>query len=178
MHLIIMYICETSISFNSFHSRYAMLLTRNQFFLVLSILLLGPFYVPRTLWLIHSGKATGRGWFVGHTLELQGDVSQHLVIIFKAGNDSVFFNGGGRKFHVGDSVPVRYQKDNPSDARINTFQGMWEDALINSLVPLLTLLILFITPGRFDPLIPWKARVRIGIKPLIKIIPHGADSQH
>jgi hypothetical protein len=48
---------------------------------------------------------------------------------------------------------------------------MWEDVLINSLLPLLTLLILFITPGRFDPLIPWKARIRIGIKPLIKIIP-------
>jgi len=154
-----------------------MLLTRNQFFLVLLILSLGPFYVPRLLWLVHSGKATGRGWFVGHTLELQGDISQHLVIIFRAGNDSAFFNGGGGKFHVGDSVPVRYQKDNPSDARVNTFSGMWEDILINSLLPLLTLLILYITPARFDPLIPWKARVRIGVKPLIKIIPHDTASQ-
>lgn len=149
-----------------------MLLSRNQFFLILLILfVIGPFYVPRILWLINSKKATGRGWFVGHTLELQGDVTQHLVIIFKAGNDSVFFNGGGRGFHVGDTVPVCYERDNPSDARINTFSGMWEDVLINSLLPLLTLLILFITPGRFDPLIPWKARIRIGIKPLIKIIP-------
>jgi len=153
-----------------------MLLTRTQFFLVLSILLLGPFYVPRALWLIHSGKATGRGWFVGHTLELQGDITAHLVIIFRAGNDSVFFNGAGGKFHVGDSVPVRYQKDNPSNARINTFQGMWDDILINSLLPLLTLLILYITPARFDPLIPWKAKIRIGIKPLIKIIPHDVHS--
>jgi hypothetical protein len=149
-----------------------MLLSRNQFFLILLILfVIGPFYVPRALWLINSKKATGRGWFIGHTLELQGDISQHLVIIFRAGNDSVFFNGGGREFHVGDPVPVRYRKDNPSDARINTFSGMWEGVLIDSLLPLLTLLILFITPGRFDPLIPWKARIRIGIKPLIKIIP-------
>jgi hypothetical protein len=153
-----------------------MLLTRTQFFLVLSISLLGPFYVPRLLWLIHSKKATGRGWFIGHTLEMQGNVTQHLVVIFKAGEDSVFFNGGGRKFHVGDSVPVRYQKNNPSDARVNTFFGMWEDTLIDSLLPLLTLLILYITPTRFDPLIPWKARVRLGIKPLIKIIRHDADS--
>ena len=153
-----------------------MLLTRTQFFLVLSISLLSPFYVPRFLWLIHSEKATGRGWFVGHTLEMQGNVTQHLVIIFKAGDDSVFFNGGGRKFHVGDSVPVRYQKDNPSDAKVNTFFGMWEDTLINSLLPLLSLLILYITPARFDPLIPWKARIRLGIKPFIKIIPHDTDS--
>jgi hypothetical protein len=155
-----------------------MLLTRNQFFLVLSILLLGPFYVPRLLWLTHSGKATGRGWFVGHTLEMQGNITEHLVIIFRAGNDSVFFNGGGRKFHVGDAVPVRYQKDDPSDARINTFSGMWEDVLINSLLPLLTLLILYITPARFDPLIPWKARVQLGIKPLIKIVPNDPSLQH
>jgi hypothetical protein len=149
-----------------------MLLSRNQFFLILLILfVIGPFYVPRALWLINSKKTTGRGWFVGHTLELQGDVTQHLVIIFRVGNDSVFFNGGGRGFHVGDAVPVCYEKDNPSDARINTFSGMWEDVLINSLLPLLTLLILYITPARFDPLIPWKARVRIGKKPLIKIIP-------
>jgi hypothetical protein len=153
-----------------------MVLTRNQFFMVLLPLLLGPFYVPRLLWVIHSEKATGRGWFVGHTLELQGNITEHLVVIFQAGDDSVFFNGGG-KFHVGDVVPVRYQKENPSDARINTFFGVWADTLINSLLPLLTLLILYITPARFDPLIPWKARVRLGTKPFIKIIPNGPDSK-
>jgi hypothetical protein len=148
-----------------------MLLSRNQFFLILLVLFVGPFYVPRALWFIHSQKTTGRGWFIGHTLELQGDISQHLVIIFRAGNDSVYFNGGGEGLHVGGPVPVRYQKDNPSNARVNTFSGMWEDTLINSLLPLLTLLILYITPGRFDPLIPKKSRILIGKKPLIKIIP-------
>ena len=68
-----------------------MLLSRNQFFLILLVLFVGPFYVPRALWFIHSQKPIGRGWFIGHTLELQGDISQHLVIIFRAGNDSVYF---------------------------------------------------------------------------------------
>jgi hypothetical protein len=154
-----------------------MLLSRNQFFLILLVLfVIGPFFVPRAIWLLHSQKTTGRGWFIGHTLELQGNISEHLVIIFRAGNDSVYFNGGGKGLYVGGPVPVRYRKDNPSDARIDTFSGMWEDVLINSLLPLLTLLILYITPARFDPLIPWKARIRIGKKPFIKIITHDTGS--
>jgi hypothetical protein len=154
-----------------------MLLTRNQFFLVLLVVFLAPFYGPRLIWLAHSKTTTGKVWFIGHTLELQGDISSHLVILFNAGRDSFFFNGGGH-FKVGDPVPVRYNKTHPADARINTAFNMWADLWVNSLLPELVLLILFITPRRFDPLIPWKARVRLGIKPLIKIIPHDADSQH
>lgn len=154
-----------------------MLLTRNQFFLVLSILLLSPFYVPRLIWLARSKTTTGKVWFIGHTLELQGNISSHLVILFKAGGDPFFFNAGGH-FKVGDPVPVRYNKAHPADARINTTFNMWADLWVNSLLPELVLLILFITPSRFDPLIPWKARVRLGIKPLIKIIPYDTDSPH
>jgi hypothetical protein len=151
-----------------------MILSRTQFFTVLSIALLGPFYVPRLIWLARSTETTGKAWFMGHTLELQGDVSQHLVILFKAGRESFTFNGDSRRFKVGDPVPVRYDKAHPADARINTAFYIWGDVLINSLFPELVLLILFITPRRFDPLIPWKATVRIGIKPFIKIIPNGS----
>jgi hypothetical protein len=156
-----------------------MVFRRSQFFLMLSILLLGAFYVPRLLWLNSSEKTTGLAWFMGHTLELHGDISQHLVILFKAGKDSVTFNGAGNVgFRVGDAVPVRYQKDNPSDARIDVAICIWGDIWVNSLLPEVVLLVLFITPDRFDPLIPWNARIRIGIKPLIKIIAHDTASQH
>jgi len=151
-----------------------MLLSRNQFFLVLLVLFLAPFYGPRLIWLAHSRTTTGKVWFIGHTLELLGDISSHRVILFKAGRDSFFFNAGGR-FKVGDPVPVRYNKTHPADARINTAFGMWADLWVNSLLPELVLLILFITPRRFDPLIPRKARVRLGIKPFIKIIPPDAN---
>lgn len=153
-----------------------MILTRTQFFLVLSIALLGPFYVPRLLWLARTRSTTGKVWFVGHTLELQGDISRHLVILFKVGGDSFHFNGGGH-LKVGDPVPVRYNKNRPDDARIDTISGIWEDVLINSLFPELVLVILIITPERFDPLIPRKARIRLGIKPFIKIIPNGSGAK-
>jgi hypothetical protein len=149
-----------------------MILSRNQFFLVLLILLVGPFYVAKILWLTSSGKATGRALFMGHTLELHGDISQHLVVLFKAGKDSVTFNAGDNLgFKVGDPVPVRYQKANPTDARINITVCIWGDTWVDSLLPELFLLVLLLTPDRFDPLIPWNARIRLGIKPLIKIIP-------
>jgi hypothetical protein len=37
--------------------------------------------------------------------------------------------------------------------------------------PLLTTAVLFLTPDRFDPLIPWRSKILIGFKPFIRILP-------
>ena len=47
----------------------------------------------------------------------------------------------------------------------------WSGTLVFALCPLLILLVLFLTPDRFDPLIPKKSTILIGIKPFIKIVP-------
>jgi hypothetical protein len=39
------------------------------------------------------------------------------------------------------------------------------------LYPLLTTVVLFLTPDRFDPLIPWRSKILIGFKPFIRILP-------
>lgn len=150
-----------------------MLLSRNQFFLLLWLLFVAPFYFCKILWISGSRQASGLVLFMGHTLELNGSISQHLVVSFAAGKDSVIFNAGDNLgFHAGDAIPVRYQKNDPSDARVNIPVCIWGDAFVNSLLPILVLLVLYFTPARFDPLIPRKASVRIGIKPFIKIIPY------
>ncbi len=155
-----------------------MILSRNQFFLLLLVLLVGPFYVAKIIWLTHSRQTTGIAWFMGHTWELDGSISPHLVILFKAGKDSLTFNAGANLgFHVGDPVPIRYQKDNPSDARINIPVRIWGDTWVNSLIPVLVLLVIFLTPGRFDPRSPKNARIRGGTKPFMKIIPKGRHSE-
>jgi hypothetical protein len=119
-------------------------LSRNQFFVLLLILFVSPFYAAKIYWLTHSRPATGLAWFMGHTLELHGDISQHLVILFQVGQDSVIFNAGDNQgFRVGDLVPIRYQKDNPSDARINIPVCIWGDTWVNSLLPLMVLLVFF-----------------------------------
>ena len=37
--------------------------------------------------------------------------------------------------------------------------------------PLLTVIVLFLTPNRFDPLIPWRSKILLGFKPLIRVLP-------
>ena len=148
-----------------------MLLTRLKFFIILFVFLVAPFYAHKMLWLIHSQKTTGTVYFMGHSLEVNGSITAHLVIQFRAGRDSISFNadpnfGYGR----GDLVSVRYQKDHPSDARVNTFPHIWGDTIIYSLLPLLILIVLFLTPDRLDPLIPKKSNILIGTKPFLKII--------
>ena len=48
---------------------------------------------------------------------------------------------------------------------------IWAGTLVFALFPLLILLVLFLTPDRFDPLIPRGARVLLGYRPLIRILP-------
>jgi len=49
--------------------------------------------------------------------------------------------------------------------------AVWGPALIFSLFPMLVLLVLFLTPDSLDPVIPWRSKVLIGIRPFIKIVP-------
>lgn len=42
--------------------------------------------------------------------------------------------------------------------------------------PVLTVCVLFLTPNRFDPLIPWGSKILLGFKPLIRILPPPAIS--
>jgi hypothetical protein len=44
-------------------------------------------------------------------------------------------------------------------------------AMILDLYPLLTVFVLYLTPNRFDPLIPWRSKILLGGRPLIRILP-------
>jgi hypothetical protein len=39
------------------------------------------------------------------------------------------------------------------------------------LYPLLTTIVLFFTPSCFDPLIPWRSRIVLSLRPLIRVLP-------
>lgn len=148
-----------------------MIISRNQFFLLLFIIFIGPFIFYNIMWIATSMQTTGIMQFKGHTLELQG-ISSHPVIRFKAGNDTIYFNGKNNlNLLPGEIVPVRYKSNDPSDAKVNTFFCIWVDTILYSLPFFLVLLILFLTPDRFDPLIPKKSHVLLGKKSFITIIP-------
>lgn len=46
----------------------------------------------------------------------------------------------------------------------------WAPSFVFSLFPMLILLVLFLTPDRLDPVIPWKSKIIIGFKPFIQIV--------
>ena len=47
-------------------------------------------------------------------------------------------------------------------------------ATVLDVYPLLTVCVLFLTPNRFDPLIPWGSKILLGLKPLIRVLPEPA----
>jgi len=47
---------------------------------------------------------------------------------------------------------------------------VWQASLVFSLFPMLVLLVLYLTPDRLDPVIPWRSKVLIGIHPFIQIV--------
>jgi hypothetical protein len=146
-----------------------MTLSRNLFFLLLLALGLMPLFVIKLVWLAGSEKASGTMCFVGHgNLGSVLGISTYPVIEFKTGKDSFSFNGNVNiPFKNGEIVPVRYQRDNPVDAKINLFTCIWGDTLAYELTPFLILMVIFFHPD----LIPRKAKISMGRqKPYIKLV--------
>jgi hypothetical protein len=138
-----------------------MLFRRNIFFILLLCIFVLPFTGYKLYWLARSQKTMGMMCFTGHTLTTLG-ISSHPVILFAIGKDSIFFNGNSNlDLAPGSPVPVRYQKDNPSDARVNSIISIWGDTLAWSLFPFLVLVVLYLTPSRLDPLIPPGADIQL-----------------
>ena len=52
-----------------------------------------------------------------------------------------------------------------------TLLTAWEGAFVFALFPLTTLLVVFLTPDRFDPLIPRGAKILLGWCPFVSIVP-------
>jgi len=49
---------------------------------------------------------------------------------------------------------------------------VWGASIAYALWPALIILVVFITPEKYDPLIPKQSTIVLGVKPFIKIIPH------
>ncbi len=150
-----------------------MLLSRNQFFLILFLIVTGPFMANRIIWLISSKKTTGTMAFISH--DDWGSalgMRTYAVIDFKAGNDTISFDSFlNLDLKKGETVPVLYQTNNPSDAIVDDFYNIWMRTISYSIFPVLLVIVLFIMPDRMDPIIPRKSKILLGKRPLIKIIP-------
>jgi len=145
-----------------------MTLSRNLFFAGLAALLLLPLVVYKLIWLAGTRETTGTMYFTGHgNLGSVLGVSTYPVIRFTTGKDTILFNGNVNiPLKADEKVSVRYQKNNPSDAKINSWVCLWGDTLAYESGPFLILLIIFFHPD----LVPKKSRLRIGKKPFLQFI--------
>ena len=146
-----------------------MTLLKWQFFFLLLCMLLLPFVIYKTVWLVASVPTQGTMCFMGKNLNGQFSSTYPVIKFRTEKGDTIFFNGlNEAEYKIGAQVPVRYQRTNPSDARINGFAAIWQDAIIYALVPVLVLLLVFVHPG----IIQRQSKIIIGKKALVKVI-HG-----
>jgi hypothetical protein len=141
---------------------------RGSFFLTLILTLTGCFMIPKMLWLSHARRTKGIFAFAGKGSAGDQVRLDYSVIYFKLEKDTFWFNGlGNIDYSPGDNVPIRYQSDNPSDAKVDLFIAIWGETLVDGGIPMLMLLCIMIHPG----VVPRRARLRLGgKKPFIWIV--------
>ena len=149
-----------------------MTLNRNQFFLLIALIFIMPFFVPRIIWLWGSRQTVGEMRFQGHgNLGSVLGISSYPVIRYLLGKDTIYFNGNvNMDLRPGQKVPVLYQVKNPADALVNSFPCIWMDAISLALLPALVLLVLFLTPDHMDTVIPRKSKIIVGKRPFVRIL--------
>jgi len=136
------------------------------FFLLLLSIIIAPFLIYKITWLARSVKVNGEMGFVGKSYA-GTYVHNYSNIRFMAGKDTIWFNGiDNIFFKEGETVPVRYPKDNPYKARIDTFAAIWGDTVVYGGIPVIILLALFLHPA----VIPHRSKIRLNNKkPFVEI---------
>jgi hypothetical protein len=137
------------------------------FFLTIFLLLAIPFVVPRLIWLARSRTITGVMGFEGRGTAGEQFPLTYSYVYFQPGVTLIYFAAPpGLGYRHGDPVPVRYLPDKVTDARVNSFLGLWGDVLVYGGIPEFILLICFL----HRRLVPWGSRVRLTAgRPFIRI---------
>jgi len=145
-----------------------MILSRGIFFMLLFVVVVIPWIIPKIIWLAGSSRAIGSMEFVGHSDWGSAiGMSSYPVIKFEVANHEFHFNGKGNvPLKKGEKVGVLFQKNNPEDAVIDSFATIWGQTFAYAMGPLLVYIVLLVSPA----VIPWKARLRVGGSSIVQIV--------
>lgn len=125
-----------------------------QITLFISIFLLyaTPVILYKINWLSHSQKTDGIFSFEGKGSAGERVQLSYSFIYFNYRNEKIWFQGlGNMHLKEGSTVPVRYQINDPADAKVDTFYGIWADAVVYGGEPLLILICIFLHRGILPP---------------------------
>ena len=143
-----------------------MIFSKNSFFFLLFLLLTLPFLLPNMIWLLNSEKTTGRVEGIGSASGLSLGRDTYAYVSFLMDKDTFYFQGMDDNYKQGDVVSLRYQKNNPDDAKIATFYSLWGKTIAYCGAPLIFWIICFFAPD----IVPKGSKVRVGKKPFLKLI--------
>jgi hypothetical protein len=139
-----------------------MTIKRSNFFLAIALMILLPVLIHRLLYLAGTSTTVGRMSFEGMGNALDQLRPTYSVMFFKLGRDTVWFNAKANlDYKAGDAVPVRFRTHDPSDATLNTFTAVWLGTLLMAGIPLVMLLIIFLTPE----IVPRGSRIKLSASP-------------
>lgn len=116
---------------------------------------------------MRSQKTTGKVEGIGTAAGMSLGRDTYAYISFEANGGTFYFQGMDDNYTQGDIVPLRYQKNNPEDARVGTFYSLWGKTIAYCGAPLIFWIICFFAPD----IVPKRSKVRVGKKPFLKVIP-------
>ncbi len=127
-----------------------------------------PVVVPRIIWLSRSKKTTGIFSFEGRGSAGEQIKLSYSFIYYMYGNQKIWFEGPGHMpLKEGAIVPIRYQINNPADAKVDTFYGLWADLTVYCGEPFVMLILIFSNRVIFPP----GSRIRLILKkPFLQIV--------
>ena len=143
-----------------------MTLTRTCFFIAIFTFTVFPFIGYKLLWIFSSKETAGVTRFTGK--DYLGQLSRKFTVIrFYVDKDTIWFHSLDNQLFAKDqTVQVRYQPNNPSDARVNNFAGLWVDTLIIISPFFLVVIITYLHPD----LVPRGSKIRVeGKRPFLKV---------
>ena len=122
-----------------------MAIPRTFFFLALVLILATTLFSGKMVWLLDSEETTGIFSFQGRGNALDQIRSGYSFCYFKKGNDTIWFKGAeSLKLKEGAIIKVRYQRNNPADARVFSFRGFWRGTIIYGIIVFLVILVVFL----------------------------------
>jgi len=128
----------------------AMAIPRTIFFLALVLILATTLFSGKMVWLLDSAETTGIFAFQGRGNALDQIRTSNSFCYFKKGKDTIWFKAPeGLKLKEGAIITVRYQRNNPADARVFSFRGFWRGSIIYGIIIFLLILVAFLNKEIF-----------------------------